>query len=156
MLSQIARFHFFYGRIYIHTHTHTYTHTCMPHISIHSSVNGHLGHFHILCCVLSHFSHVQLFETLWTIALQAPLPMGFSRQECWSGLLCSPPGHLLDSGIDPVSLTSPALAGGFFTTSTTWDAPLHQYIKSKNTQRLTVGSGGCGLWFLLHWWYLPC
>ena len=47
-------------------------------------------------CVLSHFSRVQLFETLWTVALQAPLSMGFSRQEYWNGLPFLPPGHLPD------------------------------------------------------------
>ena len=74
-------------------------------------------------CVLSHFSHVHLFETLWTIAHQAPLSMGFSRQEYRSGLPCSPPGNLPNPGIKPTSLESPALAGGFFTTSATWEAP---------------------------------
>ena len=54
----------------------------------------------------------------WTIAHQAPLSMGFSRQEYWSGLPCLP---LPNSGIKPVSLRSPAWAGGFFTTSTTWE-----------------------------------
>ena len=44
--------------------------------------------------VLSHFNHVQFFVTLWTVALQAPLSMEFSRQEYWSGLLCPPPGDL--------------------------------------------------------------
>ena len=44
--------------------------------------------------VLSHFSHVQLFATLWTIAHQAPLSMGFSRLEYWSGMLCPPPGDV--------------------------------------------------------------
>ena len=48
--------------------------------------------------------------------------MGFSRQEYWSGLPCPPPADLPDPGIEPVSLMSPALAGGFFTTSTTWEA----------------------------------
>ena len=48
--------------------------------------------------------------------------MGFSRQEYWSGLPCPPPGDLLDPGIEPRSLTSPALASRFFTTSTTWEA----------------------------------
>ena len=48
--------------------------------------------------------------------------MGFSRQERWSELPCSPPGHLPDPGIEPKSLLSPALAGGFFTTSATWEA----------------------------------
>ena len=64
------------------------------------------------------FSHVQLFVTLWTVALQAPLSMGFSRQGYWSGLSFPPPGDLPDPGIEPMSLMSPALAGGFFTTST--------------------------------------
>ena len=48
--------------------------------------------------------------------------MGFSRQEQRSGLPCPPPGDLPDSGIEPMSLMSPALAGRFFTTSTTWEA----------------------------------
>ena len=62
-------------------------------------------------------SHVQLFATLWTAALQAPLSTGFSRQEYWSELSCPPLGDLPDPGIEPMSLTSSALAGGFFTTS---------------------------------------
>jgi len=62
-----------------------------------------------------------LTVTLWTIALQAPLSsLGFSRQEYWSGLPSPPPGDLPDPGIEHVSLTSPALASGFFTTRTTW------------------------------------
>ena len=72
--------------------------------------------------MLSHFSHVQFFATLWTVAHQALLSMGFSRQEYCSGLLCPPPGDLPDPGIEPVSPTSPALADVFFTTSTTWEA----------------------------------
>ena len=60
--------------------------------------------------MLSHFIHVRLFVTLWTIAYQAPLSMGFSRQEYWSGLPCCPPGNLTDLGIKPESLMSPALA----------------------------------------------
>ena len=68
-------------------------------------------------CVLSHFSHVQCFVTLWTVAHQAPLSMGFSWQESWSRLPFPPPGDLLDPGNEPVSLTSPALAGGFFPTA---------------------------------------
>ena len=74
------------------------------------------------CAVLSCVSCVQLFATLWTAAHQAPLSMGFSTQEYWSGLSCLPPGDLRNPGIKPVSLTSLALAGVFFTTSTTWEA----------------------------------
>ena len=54
-----------------------------------------------------------------TVARQAPLSTGFSRQEYWSGL----PGDLPDPGTDPLSLKSPALTSGFFTTSATWEAP---------------------------------
>ena len=72
--------------------------------------------------VLRHFSHVQLFATLWTVACQAPLSMGFSRQEYWSGLPCTSPGHLPDPGSKPVSLMSPALACEFFTIRATSEA----------------------------------
>ena len=58
-------------------------------------------------------SCVQLFAIPWTVAHQAPLSIGFSRQEYWSGLPFPSPGDLPDSRIKP---TSPALAGGFFTT----------------------------------------
>ena len=73
--------------------------------------------------MLSHFSHVQLCVTLWTIAHQAPLCMGFFRQEHWIGLPGPLPGDLHHPGIEPVSLMSPALAGGFFTTSASWGFP---------------------------------
>ena len=53
-------------------------------------------------CVLSHFSRVQLFVTSWIVTHQAPLSMGFSRQEYWGGLPCSPPGDLPDPGIKPM------------------------------------------------------
>ena len=67
-------------------------------------------------CLLNHFSCVWLFETLWTVACQAPLSMEFSGV-----LLPFPsPGDLPDPGIQPSSLMSPALAGRFFTTSATW------------------------------------
>ena len=61
-------------------------------------------------------SHVPLFATPWTIAYQAPLSMGLSGQEYWSGLPCPPPGDLPDPGIKPEPLMIPALAGEFFTT----------------------------------------
>ena len=54
--------------------------------------------------MLSHFSHVQLFATPWTVAHQAPPSMGFSRQEYWSGLPFPSPGDLPDPGIEPRSL----------------------------------------------------
>ena len=61
-------------------------------------------------------------ETLWTVAHKAPLSMGFPRQEYWSGLPCFLPGDLPDPGTELASLTSPALAGRFFTTSATLEA----------------------------------
>ena len=60
--------------------------------------------------------------TLWTVDRQAPLSIGFSRQEYWSGLPCPPPGDLPVPGIEPAYLRSPALAGGFFTTAAAADA----------------------------------
>ena len=64
-----------------------------------------------------------IFATLWAVAHQAPLPMGFSRQEYWSGLPCPPPGNLPNPGIELASLMSPALAGRFLTmNTTTWEA----------------------------------
>ena len=74
---------------------------------------------HIMCvCMLSHFRHVRLFATPWTVAHPATLFMGFSRQEYWSGLPCPPPGDLPNPGTEPLFQTS-ALAGGFFTTRAT-------------------------------------
>ena len=61
--------------------------------------------------MLSHFNCVWLFGTLWPIACQAPLSIGFFRQEYWSGLPCPAPGDLPDSGIEPRSLKSLVLAG---------------------------------------------
>ena len=62
-------------------------------------------------CVYPCFSHVQLFATLWIVACQAPLSMGLSRQEYWSGLSCLSSGGLPNPRVKPTSLTSPALAG---------------------------------------------
>ena len=81
--------------------------------------------------MLSHFSCVQLFATPWTVASQAPLFVGFSKQENWSGLLNPPLGDLPNPGIKPVSLMSPALAGEFFTTSNTWEALTIQVCKQQ-------------------------
>ena len=62
------------------------------------------------------------FATPWTVASQAPLSLGFSRQEYWSDLPFPSPGDLPNQGIKIASLMSPALAGSFFTTSATWEA----------------------------------
>ena len=74
-------------------------------------------------CVLSHFSPVWLWAYGLYVACQAPLSMGFSRQEYWSGFPRPPPGDLPDPGIQPTSLLSPALTVGFITTSAIWEAP---------------------------------
>ena len=74
--------------------------------------------------MLTHFSRVRLFATLWTVACQDPLSMGFSRQEYWSGLPFLPPGDLPNPGIQP---SSPALIGRFFTTEPP-GKPAHVYI----------------------------
>ena len=73
--------------------------------------------------MLGRFSHVWLFATLWIVACQALLSMRFSRQKYWSGLPCPPPEDLSNPRTKPASLVSPALAGGFFTTRDTWEAP---------------------------------
>ena len=90
-------------------------------------------------CLLSRFSHVWLFVTPWTIALQAPLSMGFSRQEYWNELPWPPPEDLPNTGIKPVSLMSPALIGGFLTTSASWEAwEIHWYIPIKIIVSLAI------------------
>ena len=94
--------------------------TKIPHAL--DKINKNYSHRVGLCAMVSHFSHVWLFTTLWIVACQAPLSMGFSRQEYWSGLLCPPPGDLPNPGIESKSLMSPALAGGFFTTSAALEA----------------------------------
>ena len=70
----------------------------------------------MLCCAKM-LSHVPLFATLWTVTHQAPLSMGFSKQEYWRELPFPTPGDIPDPGIKHESLASPALAGGFFTTN---------------------------------------
>ena len=85
----------------------------------------------------SRFSRVQLFVTPWTTARQVPRSMGFSRQEYCSGLPLPPPGDLPDPGTKPESLISPALAGRFFTTSVTWEAPTVRNLQLESSPRLT-------------------
>ena len=83
--------------------------------------SGFRSHIHV--CVLSRFSRVQLFTTLWIVARQAPLSIGFSRQEYWNGLPFPSPEDLPDPGVKPTSLESLALTSRFFTTSTSWETP---------------------------------
>ena len=80
-----------------------------------------------VCVCVCKVAQSCLFATLWTLARQASLAMGFSRQEYWSGLPCPPPENLPNPEIDHVSFVSPALANEFFTTNTTWEAP-YTYI----------------------------
>ena len=106
--------------------------------------------------MLSCFSRVRLFSTAWTVARQAPLSLGFSRQEHQSGLPHPPPGDLPDPGMEPESLRSPTMAGRFFTTSATWEicsleeqdiqvhwAELEQYLSGD-----LLGSGEAWIVFL--------
>ena len=100
----------------IHIHV-----SILPQIPLPSKLPCNIEHSSLqYTSELSCFSHVQLFVILLTVAHEAPLSMGFSRQEYCSGLPCPLPGDLPDPGNEPKSLMSPALAGGFFTISTTW------------------------------------
>ena len=86
-------------------------------------------------CVLSRFSRVPLYATPWTVAHQAPLSMGFSRQEYWCGLPCPPPGIFPPQGLNPGLLCLLHwLAHGFFPTSAPWKAPrvAHYFLNLKH------------------------
>ena len=99
----------------VHSHFHCFMHLFMllTHLKNLVLLLHHPTDVHT--CMLSCFSHVWLFAILWTIACQAPLSMGFAKQEYWSGLPCPLPGDLLDPGIEPASPVFPDIAGGFFT-----------------------------------------
>ena len=91
------------------------------------------------------FSVIQLcltlvFATSWMVAHQAPLSMGFSKQGYGSGLPCPPPGDLPDTGMEPVSLMSPALVGRIFTT-----APPGRLLGGPSPQSQIAGSSGLSL-----------
>ena len=95
-------------------------------------------------CALCAMS-LQLYPTLPnSMAVACPLPMGFSRQEYWSGLPCPPTGYLLNSGIEPMFLMSPAPADGFFTTSATGKPTLCLVIK-KNYKAYIPKGRECNL-----------
>ena len=81
-----------------------------------------------LCVCPCMLSYDQLFATPWTVAHQAPLCMGFSRQEYWSRLPCLPPGDLPKPGMEP---ESPALAGRFVTTSAAWETKNAGYLPKR-------------------------
>ena len=88
-----------------------------------------------VCCVLSCSGMSDSWHvTPWTVARQAPLPMGFSRQEYWSGLPLPPPGDLPNSGIESAS---PTLAGGSFTAWALGKASEERSSKIKTTTLLT-------------------
>ena len=80
--------------------------------------------------MLGHFSHAQLFATSWAVVHHGILSMGFSRQKYWYGLPFPSPRDLRSPGLEPESLMSPALAGQFFTTSATWEAPRKAKIQT--------------------------
>ena len=88
----------------------------------------------VCVCILSVYVYAKslqscpLFVTLWAIPTRLLCPWD-SRQEYWSGLVCPPPGDLLNPGIKATSLMCPALAGRFFTTSTTWEPTPLAYMQ---------------------------
>ena len=95
----------------------------------------------------SPFSCVRLSAALWTIARQAPLSVGVSRQEYWSGVPRPPPGDLPDLGTEAASLLSPEWAGGLFTTSTAWEEDGYgTYITSSSPAKPRWRESKPGLW----------
>ena len=91
--------------------------------------------YKIVCVCVCMCSIVPDSATPWTVALQAPLSVGFSRQVYWSGLPFPTSGHLPDPGIEPSSLVSPVMAGGFFTT----EPPRSDSILGLAGHRVSVG-----------------
>ena len=105
-------------------------------MQIKTTMNYHLNTSQNVC-LLSCFSHDQLFATLWTVAHQSPLSMGFSRKKSWSRLPFPPLGDLPHSGIELASPAFPAWVGMFFTTSSSWEArsewPSLKSLKIRNS-----------------------
>ena len=97
-------------------------------------------------CMLSCFCCVWFFATLWTVTCQAPLSMGFSRQEYWRGLPFLPPGDFANLGIKPESLLSPALAGRFFTPGATFPGNLWHSWHSLACSSITPTSAFVVTW----------
>ena len=95
--------------------------------------------------VLSRFSHVQLFVTPWTVVGQAPLSMGFPRQEYWSRLSFPSPGNLLDPGIEPVP---PAIGRQILLSLSHQGSP--SFLKNLFIYSI-VPCLRCGMWDLVPW-----
>ena len=113
-------------------------------------------------CVRAKSLQSCLFVTPWTVVLQVSLSMGFFRQEYWREMPFPPPGELPDPGIELKSLVSLALAGGFFISSTTWEAqiqtlPLDKWAHWPNywspPQFPHVQKAENSIWFGLPWWF---
>ena len=107
-------------------------------------------------CVWSYFNRVWLFVTPQTVAHQAPLLMGFSRQEYWNGLPFPSPGDLPNPGIEHVSLKSPVLAGRFFAINTTWEAQWYvewAYLLNMLNTYLFIFCLFCYTLRRQGWWY---
>ena len=112
---------------------------------------------HVCACEVA--SIVSDCETLWTVASQASLSMGFSRQEYWRGLPCPPPGDLLHPGIESMFLMFPALAGGFFITrvgiiryATFWD--WHFSLSIITVRSILVIACITGSFFIAEWYWM--
>ena len=100
------------------------------------------GHIWVCAtCVLSHFSRVRLFVTLWTEAHQAPLPVGFSREEYWSALPCPPPGVFPPRDGTRVSCGSCIDSRALYT-SATWKALMFWVNITK--YHIFFWGGACG------------
>ena len=93
-------------------------------------------------CVLSRFSCVRLFASPWTVARQAPLSMEILQARIWSGFSCPPPGDLANPGIKPASLTSLALADGFFSTIASYEALGNTEMEPKRLSKVLSKDDG--------------
>ena len=93
--------------------------------------------------MLSQFSRARLSATPWTVACPAALSVEFSRQEYWGGVPCPPPGDLPDPGVKLLSLTSPALADGVFTTRATWEVQASLKLPLSRVSLLALGLTVC-------------